>query len=279
MAALAPSPGTRCRACPYAGRGVERPQLRLLQGLGGPHAGQRLQVTVHETGNNAVRARLGLPQKLGSCHTALVGGYVVEGHVPASDVRALLQQSPRPWASPCPACPWARRHGRRRVWRPPRPYDVLLVAHDGSTVFSRATTKGFHMTSLPKSPPAVVCAVCRSPAHQRPAFAQAPAADSHAAHHTAAANAQQADLSEGEVTRVDAAALKVTLRHGELKNLNMPPMTMVFRVQDAASSRRSRRATRCAFGQSRSRALTTPRASKRPSEWPQREGAGRSGPP
>ena len=33
---------------------------------------------------------------------------------------------------------------------------------------------------------------------------------------------------------MDVAALKVTLRHGELKNLNMPPMTMVFRVQDAA---------------------------------------------
>ena len=81
------------------------------------------------------------------------------------------------------------------------------------------------------------------PAAERPARAaslsfvsrsEAPAADSHAAHHTAAANEQQADLSEGEVTRVDAAALKVTLRHGELKNLNMPPMTMVFRVQDAA---------------------------------------------
>lgn len=66
------------------------------------------------------------------------------------------------------------------------------------------------------------------------AWAQAPTADSHSAHHPAAANAQPADLSEGEVTRVDVAALKVTLRHGELKNLNMPPMTMVFRVQDAA---------------------------------------------
>ncbi|WP_369819494.1 DUF411 domain-containing protein, partial [Acidovorax sp. Root217] len=48
-------------------------------------------VKVHDTGNNAVRARLGLPQKLGSCHTALIGGYLVEGHVPASDVRTLLR--------------------------------------------------------------------------------------------------------------------------------------------------------------------------------------------
>lgn len=64
-------------------------------------------VTVHETGNAAVRARLGLPTRLGSCHTALAGGYLLEGHVPAADVRKLLQQSPRPWAWPCPACPWA----------------------------------------------------------------------------------------------------------------------------------------------------------------------------
>ena len=52
-------------------------------------------VTVHESGNNAVRSRLGLPQKLGSCHTALVGGYLIEGHVPAGDVRKLLAQKPK----------------------------------------------------------------------------------------------------------------------------------------------------------------------------------------
>ena len=41
------------------------------------------------------------------------------------------------------------------------------------------------------------------------------------------------DLSEGEITRWDPRTRKVTLRHGELKNLEMPPMTMVFRVNDA----------------------------------------------
>lgn len=43
-----------------------------------------------------------------------------------------------------------------------------------------------------------------------------------------ASAAAAAEFSEGEVVRLDAKALKVTLRHGELKNLNMPPMTMVF---------------------------------------------------
>ena len=89
------------------------------------------------------------------------------------------------------------------------------------------------MTSLPKSLPQWFALFAAALLTSASAFAQAPAADSHTAHHPAA-NAQQADLSEGEVIRVDAAALKVTLRHGELKNLNMPPMTMVFQVADPA---------------------------------------------
>ncbi|KEH08002.1 copper-binding protein [Delftia sp. CH05] len=69
------------------------------------------------------------------------------------------------------------------------------------------------------------------------ACAQATAHD-HAAHgaqsaETAPAAASQ-DLSEGEVTRWDARTSKVTLRHGELKNLGMPPMTMVFQLRVAA---------------------------------------------
>jgi Cu/Ag efflux protein CusF len=76
-------------------------------------------------------------------------------------------------------------------------------------------------------------------------LAQAPApADDHESHHPAAAPAaqgatdststDQSELSEGEITRWDPRTLKVTLRHGEIKNLAMPPMTMVFRVNDAS---------------------------------------------
>ena len=64
--------------------------------------------------------------------------------------------------------------------------------------------------------------------------APAPAGGSHADHHPATPAADAEELTEGEITRIDAKALKVTLRHGEIKNLNMPGMTMVFRVQDAA---------------------------------------------
>ena len=48
-----------------------------------------------------------------------------------------------------------------------------------------------------------------------------------------AAFAQDA-LTEGEVRKVDKAAGKVTLKHGEIRNLDMPPMTMVFAVKDKA---------------------------------------------
>ena len=51
-------------------------------------------VQVFDTGNTAARKRLGMPDALGSCHTARVGGYVIEGHVPAADILRLLREKP-----------------------------------------------------------------------------------------------------------------------------------------------------------------------------------------
>lgn len=48
----------------------------------------------------------------------------------------------------------------------------------------------------------------------------------------AVAAAPQAEPAQGEVRRVDKEAGKLTLRHGEIRNLEMPPMTMVFGVRD-----------------------------------------------
>ena len=48
-----------------------------------------------------------------------------------------------------------------------------------------------------------------------------------------AAGLSQAQIAEGEVRKIDKAQAKLTLRHGEIKSLDMPPMTMVFRVKDA----------------------------------------------
>jgi hypothetical protein len=95
-------------------------------------------VKVNETGNSAMRQRLGIPQKLGSCHTALVGGYAVEGHVPAADIRRLLKDKPQAVGLAVPGMPVGSPgmdgavYGNRRD-----PYDVLLVLKSGDTrVFS-----------------------------------------------------------------------------------------------------------------------------------------------
>jgi Cu/Ag efflux protein CusF len=67
-----------------------------------------------------------------------------------------------------------------------------------------------------------------------PALAQQNAADhsSHTSHQAAPAAASA--LSDGEIRKVDRDAQKITIRHGPITNLNMPPMTMVFQVKDPA---------------------------------------------
>ena len=51
---------------------------------------------------------------------------------------------------------------------------------------------------------------------------------------TAPALAQSLPQAQGEVRKVDKAAGKISLKHGEIKNLDMPPMSMVFQVKDRA---------------------------------------------
>lgn len=56
----------------------------------------------------------------------------------------------------------------------------------------------------------------------------------HAKDKPAASAPGQAEMAQGEVRKVDKEQSKVTVKHGEIKSLGMPPMTMVFRVKDAA---------------------------------------------
>ncbi len=57
---------------------------------------QGFTVVAHDTsGMTAVKAELGVPDALSSCHTAIVGGYVIEGHVPAADIERLLKEHPK----------------------------------------------------------------------------------------------------------------------------------------------------------------------------------------
>jgi len=96
-------------------------------------------VKVFDSGNEVARRRLGLPDAYASCHTARVAGYVIEGHVPASDIRRLLAEKPVALGLAVPGMPVGApgmdgpAYGGRRD-----PYAVLLVRRDGrSAVFAR----------------------------------------------------------------------------------------------------------------------------------------------
>ena len=97
------------------------------------------RVQVHDDGNTDARARLGIPVRYGSCHTARVGGYAIEGHVPASEVRRLLKEKPKAVGLAVPAMPVGSpgmdgpAYGGRKD-----PYDVLLVRADGSSSVYRS---------------------------------------------------------------------------------------------------------------------------------------------
>ena len=77
----------------------------------------------------AVKKRLGVPDKLASCHTTLVGGYYVEGHVPAADIKRLLAQKPKAAGISVPGMPMGApgmEHGDHK-----QPYATILVGKDG----------------------------------------------------------------------------------------------------------------------------------------------------
>jgi Cu/Ag efflux protein CusF len=143
-----------------------------------------------------------MPEPLGSCHTATVGGYVIEGHVPAADIHRLLKERPVALGLSVPGMPIGspgmdgpEYKGRKDA------YDVLLVQKDGST-------KSFqHYPGLRR--------MAQRDGLQR-----------------VSDDAAALPWATAEVRRIDKAAGKVALKHGEIKNLDMPPMSMVFQIKD-----------------------------------------------
>ncbi|MBI5784715.1 MAG: DUF411 domain-containing protein [Rhodocyclales bacterium] len=83
----------------------------------------------------AIRNRLGMPEKFAACHTAKVGDYLVEGHVPAADVKRLLVAKPKALGIAVPSMP----PGSPGMPSPkPVAYETLLVQPDGSyTTYAR----------------------------------------------------------------------------------------------------------------------------------------------
>ena len=91
-------------------------------------------VQVFDSGNTAMRRRLQMPERYGSCHTGLIAGYVIEGHVPAREIRRLLAEKPPAVGLAVPGMPVgspgmdAPIYGERKD-----PHDVLLVLRDGGS--------------------------------------------------------------------------------------------------------------------------------------------------
>jgi hypothetical protein len=142
----------------------------------------------------AARKRLGMPDAFGSCHTATVGGYALEGHVPAEEVKKLLASRPAAIGLAVPGMPPGSpgmEVGTRRD-----PYDVFLIDKQG-----RGTV-----------------------------FASYPSQADHETHH--AQSTATAPMAEGEVRKIDREQAKITLRHGPIDTLEMPAMTMVFKAAD-----------------------------------------------
>lgn len=129
---------------PMAGMAAQ-PQMPLVEVWKDPSCGcckdwvaileqSGFTVRVFDTGNNAMRAQLGIPVKLGSCHTAWVSGYAIEGHVPVREIQRLLREKPKAigltvpgMVVGSPGMDGPNYKGRKD------PYTVLLILPNGDT--------------------------------------------------------------------------------------------------------------------------------------------------
>ena len=90
------------------------------------------QVEVNDVDNlNSVKQQVGLPYGMGSCHTAEVDGYFVEGHVPVVDIKRLLRERPQARGLAVPGMP-VGSPGMEVPSGQVQPYDVMLVGRDGT---------------------------------------------------------------------------------------------------------------------------------------------------
>ena len=83
-----------------------------------------------------VKAKGGVPENLRSCHTALIGGYVIEGHVPADAIRRLLAERPAGKGLAVVGMPMGSR-GMEMEGMAPDTYEVVLFGPSGQETFAR----------------------------------------------------------------------------------------------------------------------------------------------
>ena len=85
---------------------------------------------------NRLKVRLGVPQELAACHTAIVGGYIIEGHVPAGAVMRLLAEMPAGKGLAVPGMP-VGSPGMEVSGVAPDTYEVVLFGPVGHKTFGR----------------------------------------------------------------------------------------------------------------------------------------------
>jgi hypothetical protein len=84
------------------------------------------------------KQRLGVPERLSGCHTAVAGGYTIEGHVPAAEIKRLLAERPKAKGLAVPGMPQGSPGMETGKLDP---YDVLLFETNGTTRVYRSYGK------------------------------------------------------------------------------------------------------------------------------------------
>ena len=85
---------------------------------------------------NRIKTQLGVPQRLASCHTAAIGGYVIEGHVPPAEIKRLMREKPNGRGLAVPGMPM-NSPGMEVPGAADEAYDVVLFGGGGDVVFAR----------------------------------------------------------------------------------------------------------------------------------------------
>ena len=89
-------------------------------------------IKAYPEGNEEIRKKLGMPIQFGSCHTALIDGYAIEGHVPAREIKRLIAEKPKAIGLTVPAMPIGSPGMDVPEYKGKKdPYDVLLIGLNG----------------------------------------------------------------------------------------------------------------------------------------------------
>lgn len=95
-----------------------------------------ITVDVRETYDlEPIKAKMGVPGQMESCHTAMIDGYVVEGHVPAADIKRLLKERPKARGLAVPGMPIGSPGMEQGDQKDP--YAVVLFGDQGYQLYAR----------------------------------------------------------------------------------------------------------------------------------------------